>query len=221
MAITVSDAARILEERGNLKRSRKDQSEWVIGFVSRLIGRTIPKDLAEFYRERIERIGDFGTTIPVWNDHVGRVPSRPCYPQRPSRFSTTVAGVSSAWMFPEPPIILRSTSSTTKAGSNIRLTRPVPQLRLFSCSWPSTTSRLTRSGLRDGNSTSTPTWLGAPAPHRFGWRTSRVLAGRLLQSASMRFAQRPTPTYSPARIFLSYLISLKLVQNQIVKIRNA
>lgn len=73
MAITVSDAARILEERGNLRRARRDQSEWVIGFVSRLIGRTIPVDLAEFYRERIERIGDFGTTTPVWNDHVGRV----------------------------------------------------------------------------------------------------------------------------------------------------
>lgn len=73
MAITVSDAARILEERGNLRRARRGQSEWVIGFVSRLIGRTIPADLAEFYRERIERIGDFGTTIPVWNDHVDQV----------------------------------------------------------------------------------------------------------------------------------------------------
>ena len=73
MAIAVSDAARILEERGNLRRTRKDRSEWVIGFVSSLIGQAIPTDLAEFYRERIERIGDFGSTIPVWNDHVGRV----------------------------------------------------------------------------------------------------------------------------------------------------
>jgi hypothetical protein len=73
MAITVADAARLLEERGSLRRARKDQSDWVIDFVSRLIGRPIPADLAEFYRERIERIGDFGTTIPVWNDRVGRV----------------------------------------------------------------------------------------------------------------------------------------------------
>ena len=51
MAIAVSDAARILEERGNLRRTRKDRSEWVIGFVSSLIGQAIPTDLAEFYRD--------------------------------------------------------------------------------------------------------------------------------------------------------------------------
>jgi hypothetical protein len=73
MAIAVSDAARKLEEQGILRRARNDQSDWVIDFVSRLIGRPIPADLAEFYREHIERIGDFGTTVPVWNDHVGRV----------------------------------------------------------------------------------------------------------------------------------------------------
>ena len=73
MAIAVSEAARRLEERGALKRSRKDQSGWVIDFVGRLIGRPIPADLAEFYQEHIERIGDFGATVPVWNDYVGRV----------------------------------------------------------------------------------------------------------------------------------------------------
>ena len=73
MAIAVSDAARKLEHRGLLRRARKDQSEWVIDFVSRLIGRPVPTDLADFYREHIERIGDFAATVPVWNDHVERV----------------------------------------------------------------------------------------------------------------------------------------------------
>jgi hypothetical protein len=73
MTISVTGAARILEERGALGRRRKNQVEWVVDFVAQLIGRPVPADLAEFYRENIEGVGDFGTTIPIWNDHVGRV----------------------------------------------------------------------------------------------------------------------------------------------------
>jgi hypothetical protein len=73
MTISVSEAARILEERGALGRRRKNQAEWVIDFVGELIGRPIPADLAEFYRENIEWVDAFRTTIPVWNDYVGRV----------------------------------------------------------------------------------------------------------------------------------------------------
>jgi hypothetical protein len=73
MIASVPQAAHILERRGTLSRRRKNQSEWVIEFVGRLIGKAIPADLAEFYRENIDRVGDFGTTIPVWNDYVSRV----------------------------------------------------------------------------------------------------------------------------------------------------
>lgn len=73
MTLSVSQAAHILEDRGTLSRRRKSQSEWVIEFVGALIGKAVPTDLAEFYRENIDRIGDFGTTIPIWNDYVRRV----------------------------------------------------------------------------------------------------------------------------------------------------
>jgi hypothetical protein len=73
VTISVSEAARILEERGVLGRRRKNQADWVIGFVAELIGRPIPADLTEFYRENIDWVGDFPTTIPVWNGYVGRV----------------------------------------------------------------------------------------------------------------------------------------------------
>jgi hypothetical protein len=45
----------------------------VVGYVAKLIGRPLPGDLVEFYQENIDWVGEFGTTIPVWNDHVGRV----------------------------------------------------------------------------------------------------------------------------------------------------
>ena len=73
MTVSASQAARTLEERGMLRRRRKNQSEWVIEFVGALIGKAVPTELAEFYRENIDRIGDFRTTIPVWNDYVSRV----------------------------------------------------------------------------------------------------------------------------------------------------
>lgn len=73
MTISVSEAAHILEERGALSRRRKNQADWVVGYVANMIGRPLPGDLDEFYRENIDWVGDFGTTIPVWSDYVGRV----------------------------------------------------------------------------------------------------------------------------------------------------
>jgi hypothetical protein len=69
--ITVSEAARTLEKRGALRRARIDQSAQVIEYVAKLVGRPLPEDLADFYREHIDRMGDFRTTTPVWNEHVG------------------------------------------------------------------------------------------------------------------------------------------------------
>lgn len=71
MRIDVSDAARQLEERELLQRSRDDHSDRVIDHVRELIGRELPADLVAFYRERITRIGDFHSMIPEWNERVG------------------------------------------------------------------------------------------------------------------------------------------------------
>jgi hypothetical protein len=69
--IPVSDAARELEARGALKRRRQDHSERVIAHVGALLGRELPPDLIDFYRENVDRLGDFTAQAPVWNDHVG------------------------------------------------------------------------------------------------------------------------------------------------------
>ncbi len=73
MTIAVSEAAKILEARGALRWARKDHSDWVIDFVAGQIGQPLPADLAEFYRANIEKIGDFNTTIPIWDPHMGSV----------------------------------------------------------------------------------------------------------------------------------------------------
>lgn len=71
MRIAVADAARQLEQRGLLERERGDGSIRVVERVRRLIGRALPSDLEDFYRERIARIGEFHAMTPEWNDHVG------------------------------------------------------------------------------------------------------------------------------------------------------
>lgn len=73
MSVSISEAVRVLDERGLLARRRNDQADWVIDFVGKLIGRPASGDLAEFYRQNIDRVDVFSATVPVWNDHVGRV----------------------------------------------------------------------------------------------------------------------------------------------------
>ncbi|MGZ3278168.1 MAG: SMI1/KNR4 family protein, partial [Caulobacteraceae bacterium] len=50
---------------------KSDQSELVIDRVRELLGRPLPQDLIDLYRERIARIGHFGAIAPSWNDWVG------------------------------------------------------------------------------------------------------------------------------------------------------
>lgn len=59
MKVSVREAARQVEEAGGLKRLKLDQSDQVIPFVSQLLGRPLPSDLQEFYRENIAEIGEF------------------------------------------------------------------------------------------------------------------------------------------------------------------
>jgi len=71
MRIPVADAAKILEERGSLRRLRKDQSDQIVEFVQEVVGRELPPDLIDFYRERIEGIGAFTAQVPGWNPYTG------------------------------------------------------------------------------------------------------------------------------------------------------
>lgn len=71
MKISVKEAALALEERGLLRRHKSDHSELVIDRVRELLGRPLPEELIDFYRERIARVGDFGAIAPSWNDWVG------------------------------------------------------------------------------------------------------------------------------------------------------
>ncbi|WP_332769076.1 SMI1/KNR4 family protein [Phenylobacterium sp.] len=71
MRIPVAEAARRLEDRGLLKRERTDHSARIIEHVRKLLGRELPSDLIEFYRERIAQVGEFYAMTPGWNDHVG------------------------------------------------------------------------------------------------------------------------------------------------------
>jgi hypothetical protein len=71
MRIPVAEAAKILEERGSLQRRRKDQSDRIIEFVRGMVGRELPQDLIDFYRERIDGIGQFTAQVPGWNPYTG------------------------------------------------------------------------------------------------------------------------------------------------------
>jgi hypothetical protein len=72
MRVPVQEAAKSLEQRGLIRRHRIDDSARIIGYVSEEIGRDLPDDLVDFYRERIDFIGsDFMAIAPIWSDWVG------------------------------------------------------------------------------------------------------------------------------------------------------
>jgi hypothetical protein len=69
--LTIAEAARLLEARGDLKRLRVDNSAKIIEGVSEHIGQEIHDDLKALYRECIAEINDFAAIVPKWNDRVG------------------------------------------------------------------------------------------------------------------------------------------------------
>lgn len=71
MKISVSDAVHHLEERALIERERGDHVDKIIEHVEGLLGRPLPMDLADFYRERIARLGEFYARTPEWNARVG------------------------------------------------------------------------------------------------------------------------------------------------------
>ena len=71
MKVAVSEAVRSREGRGLIKRQKTDQSDLVIDRVCELLGRPLPQDLIDLYREHIAAIGEFADIAPSWNDWVG------------------------------------------------------------------------------------------------------------------------------------------------------
>jgi hypothetical protein len=75
MTVSVGEAAKLLEERGMLKRRRDDHVARVPAHMASVLGRDIPADLRDFYLERIYSVGDFLAIAPAWNDWVGWRPA--------------------------------------------------------------------------------------------------------------------------------------------------
>lgn len=71
MKIEIAEAAHRLEAQGLLERSSYDHSARIVDRVREQIGRELPQDLIDFYRERIARVGEFHAIAPIWNDRVG------------------------------------------------------------------------------------------------------------------------------------------------------
>jgi hypothetical protein len=68
MDITVSEACRLLEAQGALRRLQKDHSEGIVQQVRELLGGRMPAELEALYRERVESVGDFAAILPKWNE---------------------------------------------------------------------------------------------------------------------------------------------------------
>jgi len=75
MRISVADAAKELEAKGLLKRTRADHADRIIAHVRAQLDLELPVDLEDFYREGISRIGEFQAVLPLWNDQVGWRPT--------------------------------------------------------------------------------------------------------------------------------------------------
>lgn len=71
MTSSIVDICREIEGRGLLKRERADHSDRIIAKVGAVLGREVPPDLADFYRERVAAIGEFPAIAPAWNDKMG------------------------------------------------------------------------------------------------------------------------------------------------------
>jgi len=67
MDITISEACRLLEVRGLLRRQPGDPSDGIVQQVRELLGGQMPADLEALYRERVKSVGDFAAVLPKWN----------------------------------------------------------------------------------------------------------------------------------------------------------
>lgn len=71
MDITISEACRLLEARGVLRRQPGDPSDGMVQQVRELLGGQMPADLEALYRERMKSVGDFAAILPKWNARPG------------------------------------------------------------------------------------------------------------------------------------------------------
>lgn len=67
MNITISEACRLLEARGALRRLPRDPTDGIVDQVRELLGGQMPADLEALYRERVKSVGDFAAILPTWN----------------------------------------------------------------------------------------------------------------------------------------------------------
>ena len=52
-------------------RYKGDQSERIVTRIREIVGRDLPLDLNDFYRERISQVGGYKSIVPIWNSYVG------------------------------------------------------------------------------------------------------------------------------------------------------
>lgn len=171
MDITVSEACRLLEAQGALRRLPKGQSEGIPQQVRELLGGQMPADLEALYRERVASVGDFAAILPKWNerpDGGARAPSEHCCPRRRSRFSPTEAGASTAWTWLQAIKGRRSTSLITRTFLRGRIGRQDHRLDASCCSSGNTTKQSRRAAPRAGSCPSIRTLISVPGRHRYG-----------------------------------------------------
>jgi hypothetical protein len=72
MTIRVSEAVRLLDERGQITRHkhRPDPTRLAL-FLPEVFGPNVPEDLAAFYGEAIASVGEFDAIGPGWSDWSG------------------------------------------------------------------------------------------------------------------------------------------------------
>jgi hypothetical protein len=71
MRISVSAAVEQLVAQELIERERHGDPDSVVDHVCQLIGRAVPSDLADLYREEIRFVGDFRAVYPTFNQRMG------------------------------------------------------------------------------------------------------------------------------------------------------
>ena len=60
-----------VESKPVISRFRHAKAGTIIPYVQALVGRPLPLDLIDFYREEIASINEYAAISPVWSDYVG------------------------------------------------------------------------------------------------------------------------------------------------------
>lgn len=170
MDIPISEACRLLEGLGALRRQPRDQSDGIVQQVRELFGGQMPADLEALYRERVKSVGDFAAILPKWNARSGgrRARSDRCCMPRLRQFSPTVAEASTGWICLQKVKGQPSASLTTKTSLNDRAGRQDHQSDASCCCSPSTIRPSARTVPPVGSGPSIQTSTNVPEHRRSG-----------------------------------------------------